>query len=185
VGLRLSALSPLITHCLTFPNRALLGSEEISPSLRILRVLAEPPSLPLSPSAAQRVLFASILFSSLIRSSERCKSVAQSIIPSHLNSVPPPSEDDDDDDPPQSLLATLVGSIALALRSRSQAREQGATVELGEWDRVVVAYLSILCLWCWDNPRGVKEVLVEGGALGVVSLVPSLVLVSEMLNRFL
>ncbi|KAF9508661.1 hypothetical protein BS47DRAFT_1350130 [Hydnum rufescens UP504] len=146
-------------------------NEEVSPSLRILRVLAEPPTPPLSPSAAQSTLFASILFSSLIRSSERCKSVGQSIIPSQLSptdSAPLPSEGNDDDDPPQSLLATLVGSVALALRSRSQARELGAASELGEWDRVIIAYLSVLCLWCWDNPQGVKEVLVEGGALGVV-----------------
>jgi len=97
--------------------------------------------------------------------------VGLSIIPSHLsptNSNPLPSEGNDDDDPPQSLLATLVGSVALALRSRSQVREQGAASELGEWDRVIIAYLSVLCLWCWDNPQGVKEVLVEGGALGVV-----------------
>lgn len=61
-----------------------------------------------------------------------------------------------------------MGSVALALRARAQARDQGAKSEVVEWDRVVVGNLIVLSLWCWGSPSSVKEVLDEGGALGVV-----------------
>lgn len=115
-------------------------------------------------------MFATILLTSLIRSSEKCKKAAQKIVPSnHPTGLGEAAQQGvEDDDPPQTLLATLVGSVALALRSRSQAKEQGSTEEIVEWDRVIVAYLSLLCIWGWDYPEGVKDVLEEGGALGVV-----------------
>jgi hypothetical protein len=128
------------------------------------------------------------------------------VIPAYLLSPPGASPAaHDDDDPPQSLLATLVGCVALALRSRGQAKEllmhlqqgqpEGAPLPSAddvetEWDRVIIAYLSILCTWAWDDPVAVTEILVEGGALGVVCLwspfytVDSiLMLVSSLLNR--
>ena len=163
-------------------------SDEHSASLRILRALADPPSSaqPLAPSTALHSLFASLVFTSLIRSSTKCKTAAHAIIPSHLlypGQAPASGTEDDDEEPPPSLLATLMGSVALALRSRSQARDTIANAaavagaagaepvgsgELTEWDRVIVGYLSVLCFWCWDDPQSVREVLDEGGALGVV-----------------
>lgn len=55
------------------------------------------------------------------------------------------------------------------LRSRAIAREQGSVLEITEWDRVLVAYLCLVSVWCWDYEKGVKEILEEGGALGLVS----------------
>lgn len=82
--------------------------------------------------------------------------------------VPEPTEDDDDDDdPPQSLLATILGSFAIATRSRAISREKGDD-DLREWDRVVVAYLIVLSAWVWESPISVKQVLEEGGIMGVV-----------------
>lgn len=91
--------------------------------------------------------------------------------PSYLS--PDPQPPSDEDDPPQSLLALLVGNIALGLRSRAQARDQegGASpTELTDWNRVVVGYLALLSVWCWDDPAAVKEALEEGGALGAVRI---------------
>jgi hypothetical protein len=53
-------------------------------------------------------------------------------------------------------------------RARIFAREQGSVSEITDWDRVLVAYLCLLGVWCWDYDKGVKEILEEGGALGLV-----------------
>lgn len=116
-------------------------------------------------------MFAAIVFASLINGSDKCKTAAMDIHPtvSLGENISPPSEDED---PPQTLVATVAGSVALALRARSQLRDQHSPEVAGEaveWDRVVISYLSLLSIWCWDNPEGVREVLEEGGALGSVS----------------
>ncbi|KAF8342696.1 p115 like vesicle tethering protein [Cantharellus anzutake] len=142
-------------------------SDELSPSLRILHVLGEPPSSPLSPSAAQRILFSTILFTSLINGSDKCKIAAMEILPSVSLSGPEPA----DEDPPQTFIATVAGSVALAFRAKAQLRDQRSAEPVGEaveWDRIIVSYLSLLSIWCWDNPTGVKEILEEGGVLGAI-----------------
>ena len=116
-------------------------------------------------------MFAAIIFASLINGSDKCKTAAIDIHPtlSLTENTTPPSEDED---PPQTLIATVAGWVALGLRAKSQLRDQHSPEAIGEaveWDRVVASYLSVLSIWCWDNPEGVKEVLEEGGVLGVVS----------------
>lgn len=93
-----------------------------------------------------------------------------------------PDRAEDDDDPPQSLLAHLVGSLALMFRARVIAREQSSVSEMTDWDRVLVAYLCLLSVWCWDYDKGVKEILEEGGALGLVRS-HSLVLAHNTYNK--
>ncbi|KDQ20259.1 hypothetical protein BOTBODRAFT_27675 [Botryobasidium botryosum FD-172 SS1] len=132
-----------------------------TPSMLILRALTNLPLSPLTPQGSLRIILASHLFTSLIRSSEPAKSNARGVIP-------PPEYGDDDDQPP-ALLSVLLGSLALSFRSRSLAREQGHTRETREWDRIIVAYLIILSVWCWESPASVREVLEEGGSLGVLT----------------
>lgn len=147
-------------------------------------MLSAAPEAPLSPQSSYRHVFASALFSSILRPSDKAKRIAGGIIPARLfldananntsggsgksTPIPPALVPDDDEDPPQSLLCTLVGSVTLALRSRGQAVEEGSVAGVMEWDRVLIAYLSLLSVWCWGWEEGVKDVLEEGGALSVV-----------------
>jgi len=195
-------LGKFLLFVLSCSPALIVFSDETSASLRIVRVLSEPPPGPISSVSALRHIFACSLLSSLVRSNEACKRAAHAILPARLfATVPPPAPSpsahsaspandspapppvvppppaatlkvpekaEDDDDPPQSLLAHLVGSLALMSRARVIAREQGSVSEMTDWDRVLVAYLCLLSVWCWDYDKGVKEILEEGGALGLV-----------------
>lgn len=129
----------------------------------------------MTPESAHRHQIASLMFTSLIRSSDKCKTLARSVIPNVV--APPvvlfnpetekPPIPDEDEDPPQALLPTLLGNLAMAARSRSIAREKG-DADMREWDRVIVAYLIILSAWAWDSPIAVKDILEEGGIMTVV-----------------
>lgn len=110
----------------------------------------------------------------------------------------------EDDDPPQSLLAHLVGSVALIFRARAIAREQSqaptqpqdltqddgqqpieqqnSIQEVTDWDRTLAAYLCLLSAWCWDYDKGVKEILEEGGILGLVRTIVIFFVVAKQLT---
>lgn len=131
----------------------------------------------MTPEAAHRHQISSLLFTSLIRGSDKCKTLARSVIPNVVAPLPvffnpetgeKPPIPDDDDDPPAALLPSLLGNLALALRSRSISREKGDR-DMRDWDRVIVAYLIILSAWAWDSPLAVKDILEEGGIMQVVS----------------
>ncbi|KAG8903196.1 hypothetical protein FRB99_003608 [Tulasnella sp. 403] len=145
------------------------------PFRTLVRALSDTPQAPMSPESAHRHVIASLLFTSLIRSSEKCKTLARSVIPSVIapptvflepgqEKPPLPSEDDD---PPQALLPSLLGNLAMAVRSRSIAREKGER-DMREWDRIIVGYLIILTAWAWDSPIAVKDILEEGGVMTVL-----------------
>ena len=130
---------------------------------------------PMEPGTAHRHQIAGLLFTALIRSSEKCKAVARSIVPNTVappvlfldpNTEKPPIPEDDDD-PPQPLLPSILGNLAMATRSRAIAREKGDD-DMREWDRVSVAYLIVLSAWVWDNPVAVKDLLEEGGIMTMV-----------------
>ncbi|KAG9002818.1 hypothetical protein FRB94_003621 [Tulasnella sp. JGI-2019a] len=164
------------------------------PFRALVRALSETPQAPMIPELAHRHQIASLLFTSLIRSSEKCKTLARSIIPavvgsqdppavpatsatffSPMDHPPPPSTqtpvaatvDGDEEDPPQGLLSTVSECLAMALRSRSIAREKGDR-DLREWDRVLVGYLILLSAWVWDSSIAVKDLLEEGGVMTVL-----------------
>jgi hypothetical protein len=103
------------------------------------------------------------MISSLVRESNECKQAARD-----LGTALPTPEAGDDDEPPPTLIATVAGSLALSFRPRALAREQGKPAEVREWDRIMVGYLVLLCVWCWESPTSVREVLEEGGALGTL-----------------
>ena len=135
---------------------------------------------PLDIAATNSTQYAAQLFAHLLRAAHQAKASARLIMPNLQNSntapaalfvpadggAPPPVEEDDDDDAPQTVLQMLSENLSLALLSRS--RENTSDRESREWDRLVVAYLSLLSQWLWDDPGSVREFLNAGG-LGVVS----------------
>lgn len=147
----------------------------------LVRALADVPQSPMTPESAHRHQIAALLFTSLVRGSEKCKTLARSIIPNTVAPLAPASNfveaatlssekhpvEDEDDDPPQALLSTLLGNLAMSMRSRSISRERGEQ-DMRDWDRVIVAYLVILSAWAWDSPIAVKDILEEGGIMTVV-----------------
>ncbi|KAG9049606.1 hypothetical protein FS837_009806 [Tulasnella sp. UAMH 9824] len=151
------------------------------PFRTLVRALADVPQSPMTPESAHRHQIASLLFTSLIRGSEKCKTLARSIIPNTVAPLAPASNfveaatlasekhpaEDDDEDPPQALLSALLGNLAMAMRSRSISRERGER-DMRDWDRVIVAYLVILSAWAWDSPIAVKDILEEGGIMTVL-----------------
>lgn len=153
------------------------------PFRTLVRALADVPQSPMTPESAHRHQIASLLFTSLIRGSEKCKTLARSIIPNTVAPLVPASNfveaatlasekhpaEDEDEDPPQALLSALLGNLAMAMRSRSISRERGER-DMRDWDRVIVAYLVILSAWAWDSPIAVKDILEEGGIMTVVWL---------------
>ncbi|KAG8862622.1 hypothetical protein FRB96_001181 [Tulasnella sp. 330] len=213
--LRAAALSTFVAFVTTDLNARLFilgemasptplptGSEVTRfPFRTLVRALSETPQAPMSPELAHRHQIASLLFTSLIRSSEKCKTLARSIIPSiiashdHSAVIVTPTElfspmdhpqptvsnphgplqstqapavtADEEEDPPQGLLSTVSECLAMALRSRSIARERGDQ-DLREWDRVLVGYLILLSAWVWDSPIAVKDLLEEGGVMTVL-----------------
>lgn len=86
----------------------------------------------------------------------------------------------DDDDDRIGLVHVVVGNLMMAQREQSQlaASATGHTGTsagthfqlLGEWSRVMVGYLMVLCVWMWESPRSVREFLSEGSNLQVVSV---------------
>lgn len=83
-----------------------------------------------------------------------------------------------EDDDRVGLVHIVVGNLMMAQREQSQLASNaggagtgtaGAHFRLlGEWSRVMVAYLMVLCVWMWESPRSVREFLAEGSNLQVV-----------------
>ncbi|KAF5387223.1 hypothetical protein D9757_006830 [Collybiopsis confluens] len=154
-----------------------------TPLLQALSITPEP-SGPLDHALVTSSHFAGLLFTSLLRSSLRCKALARSIktqIPTGAPdngggsffvpadgpapAAPPPPETDEDDEPPQTLLQVLAENLSLAFLSRS--RQDASDLESREWDRLIVGYLTLLSQWLWEDPAAVREFLNSGG-LGIL-----------------
>jgi intracellular protein transport protein USO1 len=152
----------------------------------LLHALTSPPSATpiLNPANVSSIHLAALLFSHLLRSSPRVKSLARLIIPSPVAAVPEHSEgaffvpadgtpplpapppESDDEEPPQTLLQIINENLSLAFLSRSRAETSDR--ESREWDRLVVGYLCLLSQWLWEDPKSVREFL-DAGGLGIVS----------------
>ncbi|KAJ3748406.1 p115 like vesicle tethering protein [Lentinula detonsa] len=167
---------------------AMVASEGNDPSklppTPLLQALAMSPetSKPLDHVLVSSTHFASLLFSHLLRSSARCKTLARSIRPQTSTqplsndgnffvpadgpapaAAPEPVSDDDDD--PQTLIQLLAENLSLAFLSRS--RTDTSDLESREWDRLIVGYLTLLSQWLWEDPAAVKDFLNSGG-LGIL-----------------
>ena len=88
--------------------------------------------------------------------------------------------DEEEEEEHTGLVHVVVGNLMLAQREHSQIAATAAGAAggsagthfqlLGEWSRVMVGYLIVLCVWMWESPRSVREFLSEGSNLQVVSL---------------
>ncbi|TFK21983.1 hypothetical protein FA15DRAFT_623170 [Coprinopsis marcescibilis] len=153
------------------PSEGHQASKSITPLLHAL-TLPLASSATLDPANVTSTQMATFLFAHLLRSSPRTKDLARLImpqpapptqssffVPADGGSAPP--DDDLDSDPPQSLLQTLSEHLSLALLARS--RPDTSDQELREWDRVLVAYTSLLSQWLWEDPKSVRDFLDAGG----------------------
>jgi intracellular protein transport protein USO1 len=163
------------------------GSQTPPPVTPLLNSLIVTHTSPLDLAAVSSSHFSAILFSHLVRSSSRAKAIARAIMPSPASitssasgggnffvpadGAPPPAAaeaEDDDEDEAQSLIQIICENLSLAFLARS--RVDTSDREAREWNRLVVAYLSFLSQWLWDDPGSVRAFL-DAGGLGVVSLI--------------
>lgn len=144
----------------------------------LLSILKDPPTLaPPSPLDSFSSLFSSLIFASLLRNSEKCKQIARDLDPDASggpNAPPSPADEDDR----SSLVQRVVGNLMLA--QREHAQRVGNPEAAREWDRVMVGYLVLLCVWLWESPLTAKEFLSEGTNLQVVSFSASVTLSGQM-----
>lgn len=170
--------------CTECQNSTCLGSLSAPPVTPLLQALTSSPNATpaLNPVNVTSTHLAALLFSHLLRSSPRVKSLARLIMPSPVSALsehsegaffvltdgtPPPAPPPaDDEEPPQTLLQILSENLSLAFLSRSRADTSDR--ESREWDRLVVCYLCLLSQWLWDDPKSVR-VFLDAGGFGVVS----------------
>lgn len=159
------------------------GSLSAPPVTPLLQALTSSPNATpaLNPVNVTSTHLAALLFSHLLRSSPRVKSLARLIMPSPVSALsehsegaffvltdgtPPPAPPPaDDEEPPQTLLQILSENLSLAFLSRSRADTSDR--ESREWDRLVVCYLCLLSQWLWDDPKSVR-VFLDAGGFGVL-----------------
>lgn len=112
--------------------------------------------------------FACLLFSHVILHSEVCKEVARKIYFQGDETTPGGMGDEDDR---ITLVGVLVGNLMMAQREQAQSVNAGLGPQrVLEWSRIMVGYLTALCVWMWESPATVKDFLSEGSNLQVVRL---------------
>jgi len=164
-------------------------SNNVSPTSAaqlLLSALSTLPSSPLSPVTAIRMQFTCLLFSCFFRgppnhSTTSPKAIARGLGSSPVSPLagggqffvpadggPPPSlaPEEAEDEPPSLLLQLLTEHLSLSMLARGRVGEDEG--EARAWDRVIVGYLVLLCIWLWEDQRSVR-VFLEGGGIGVVS----------------
>lgn len=79
-----------------------------------------------------------------------------------------------DDDEPATLVHVVVGNLAMALREHADAvrRERAAQISdsntSADWNKVIVGYLTLLCVWLWQSPPSIADLLSESANLQVL-----------------
>ncbi|KAF9586489.1 hypothetical protein BGW38_003820 [Lunasporangiospora selenospora] len=86
--------------------------------------------------------FATVLFSHILQNNPRAKSIALAIT----------FGDEEQGEDPVSLINAITAALMIAVKSRADAR-------------VALGYLALLCNWCYDCPKSVKDFLSEGAHL--------------------
>ncbi|KZV69403.1 hypothetical protein PENSPDRAFT_652372 [Peniophora sp. CONT] len=153
------------------------GPNARSPLTPLLFGLLAPPKGDTPPDRVSVVSFqfASVLLAHLLRHTPPCKNLARQIIPPPLNAEgggaffvpadggapPQPEEKDEDEDEAQSLLQILTEHLSLAFLART--RDGLSEADSREWDRWLIAYLSLLSQWLWEDPKAVRTFLEAGG----------------------
>ena len=78
-------------------------------------------------------------------------------------------DEEEDEDEAQSLLQILTEHLSLAFLART--RDGLSEADSREWDRWLIAYLSLLSQWLWEDPKAVRTFL-EAGGMGFVRISP-------------
>lgn len=164
------------------PPKGSTDAPAVSP---LLHALCLPPSSTLNITNLMTTHFATLLFSHLLSSSPRSKSLARSIKSSFSGSSAEQSQgqffvpadgmlcsanvtepENEDEDAPQSLLQLLSENLSLCFLTRSRVDSVNER-EVREWDRLIVGYLCLLVQWLWEDAKSVREFL-DAGGLGIL-----------------
>ncbi|CAG8626774.1 9655_t:CDS:10, partial [Funneliformis mosseae] len=89
------------------------------------------------------VWFASVIFSHILMNNEKSKEIARAIFIGDGN---------ENAEENVSLLHSIAGNLMMATRQNADVR-------------VLIGYLSVLCVWLWDSPISIREFLSEGAHL--------------------
>ncbi|KAF9928458.1 hypothetical protein FBU30_002360 [Linnemannia zychae] len=83
--------------------------------------------------------FATVLFSHILQNNSRAKSIALAIT----------FGDEEHGEDPVSLIHAIAAALMVAVKSQADVR-------------VALGYLALLCVWCYDSPKSIKDFLSEG-----------------------
>ncbi|KAF9999123.1 hypothetical protein BGZ79_007255 [Entomortierella chlamydospora] len=86
--------------------------------------------------------FATVLFSHILQNNARAKAIALSIN----------FGDEENGEDPVSLIHAIAAALMVAVKGQSDVR-------------VALGYLALLCVWCYDSPKSIKDFLSEGAHL--------------------
>ncbi|KAF8980053.1 hypothetical protein BGZ46_004681 [Entomortierella lignicola] len=86
--------------------------------------------------------FATVLFSHILQNNTRAKSIALAIT----------FGDEENGEDPVSLIHAIAAALMVAVKGQADVR-------------VALGYLALLCVWCYDSPKSIKDFLSEGAHL--------------------
>ncbi|KAF9116419.1 hypothetical protein BGX27_002778 [Mortierella sp. AM989] len=86
--------------------------------------------------------FATVLFSHILQNNARAKAIALAIT----------FGDEENGEDPVSLIHAIAAALMVAVKGRADVR-------------VALGYLALLCIWCYDSPKSIKDFLSEGAHL--------------------
>ncbi|KAF9562533.1 hypothetical protein EC968_005203 [Mortierella alpina] len=86
--------------------------------------------------------FATVLFAHILQNNPRAKSIALAIT----------FGDEENGEDPVSLIHAIAAALMVAVKEQSDVR-------------VALGYLALLCVWCYDSPKSIKDLLSEGAHL--------------------
>ncbi|KAF9311270.1 hypothetical protein BG003_007586 [Podila horticola] len=86
--------------------------------------------------------FATVLFSHILQNNPRAKGIAMAIT----------FGDEENGEDPVSLIHAITAALMVAVKGHADVR-------------VALGYLALLCIWCYESPKSIKEFLSEGAHL--------------------
>ncbi|KAF9377653.1 hypothetical protein CPC16_011732 [Podila verticillata] len=86
--------------------------------------------------------FATVLFSHILQNNSRAKGIALAIT----------FGDEENGEDPVSLIHAITAALMVAVKGHADVR-------------VALGYLALLCVWCYESPKSIKEFLSEGAHL--------------------
>lgn len=92
-----------------------------------------------------------MLFSHILQNNHRAKGIALAIT----------FGDEENGEDPVSLIHAITAALMVAVKGHADVR-------------VALGYLALLCVWCYESPKSIKEFLSEGAHLQFVSFLAEL-----------